>query len=509
MLRFQHLDVARRLHDKPSMALRRSARYGVLFALALGCGGVHRDRATGSGGAAGSDGTAGLGGGAAMGGAAAGGDAGRGGIGTAGASGGGASGSSADGGAVTDDAGAGGAVVQPRSVALASSSWDVRLALTVTKTQTDYGTPCTNTSFTLHVDPKGERLELISGRDGSVLTGELQEVTTGTPAPSYRASGALNLPTRDCQYSIVSVKELTLAGWDDDSDGIADHVEGQGRAQGSFILGDIGFVVELAFSLTGLPDSHGPSLALAGLSAIHPLDGVMLRASEPVSLASSVSLSDATNAAPHIDLVGETASNGALGTFSTSLVLPFGSTWNPTATGADLAGLPFTGALAPIHVLADPGLFAQDGFEAAPQALLAGAVVVSHVGAISALSGEHSLFVGAGSSATLHLAANTAVTKVRFSAQCFAQASGYAGGSPPFELAAVGGTRRVTVPSPATVGTQTDSGDAMWQYAGPKEDYDLALPEPGTDFVVRIAEPYCVGFCPPQRAVLIDDLVLE
>ena len=141
------------------MALRRSARYGVLFALALGCGGVHRDRATGSGGAAGSDGTAGLGGGAAMGGAAAGGDAGRGGIGTAGASGGGASGSGADGGAVTDDAGAGGAVVQPRSVALASSSWDVRLALTVTKTQTDYGTPCTNTSFTLHVDPKGERLE--------------------------------------------------------------------------------------------------------------------------------------------------------------------------------------------------------------------------------------------------------------------------------------------------------------------------------------------------------------
>ena len=108
-------------------ALRRSARYGVLFALALGCGGVHRDRATGSGGAAGSDGTAGLGGGAAMGGASAGGDAGRGGIGTAGASGGGASGSSADGGAVTDDAGAGGAVVQPRSVALASSSWDVRL----------------------------------------------------------------------------------------------------------------------------------------------------------------------------------------------------------------------------------------------------------------------------------------------------------------------------------------------------------------------------------------------
>ena len=498
------------------MALDRSAGSAVVFALALiGCGGVARQGATESGGAGG-NGSAASGGAVALGGQPAGGDAGRSGSGGGGASvggisgGGGTSGSDANGGAVTVDAGAGGTAGQTGNVPLASSSWDVQLAMTVTKTQINYGALCAQTSFTLHVDPQEEQLELISGRDGSVLTGELERVTTGTPAPSYRASATLTLPTPGCEYSTVSVKELTLAGWDDDSDGIADRVEGQGRAQGSFFVGDQGFQVELSFTLSGLPDSHAPSLALARPSPIHPLDGVLLRASEPVSIASTVSLSDVADAGKRVALLGATASNGALGSFSTSAVLAFGSTWSPTVTGTDLAGLPFTTALAPIQVLADPGLFAQDGFEATPQALLsAGAVVVSHVGTIAALSGDHSLFVPAGSSATLHLAATSAVSKVRFSAQSFSQASGYAAGSPPLELAAVGGTRRLTVPSSTTGATPTDTGDATWRYAGARADYDLALPEPGTEFVVRIAEPYCMGFCPPQQAVLIDDLVLE
>ena len=496
----------RPLLQKATMALDRGAGSALLFALALiGCGGVARQGATDSGGSGG-NGNAASGGAVALGGQAAGGDAGHSGSGSGGASGGGASGGGASGG----DAGAGGALAEPGQVPLASSSWDVQLALTVTKTQTNYVTPCPQTSFTLHVDPKGDRLELISGRDGSVLTGELERVTTGTPAPSYRASATLNLPTPGCQYSSVSVTELTLAGRDDDSDGIADRVEGQGQAQGSFIVGDQGFQVELTFTLSGLPDSHAPSLALAGPAPVHPLGGVTLRASEPVSLASSVRLSDVADGAQRVALAGATASNGAFGTFSTSLVLPFGSTWNATATGADLAGLPFSTEPAPIQVLADPGLFAQDGFEAAPNALLsAGALVVSHVGTIAALTGDHSLFVPAGSSATLHLAASSAVSKVRFSAQSFSQASGYAAGSPPLELAAVGGTRRLTVPNGTTAAAQTDTGDAMWHYAGPRQDYDLELPEPGTEFVVRIAEPYCMGFCPPQQAVLIDDLVLE
>jgi hypothetical protein len=304
------------------------------------------------------------------------------------------------------------------------------------------------------------------------------------------------------------VKALALTARDDDGDGIADRLEGQGQAQGSVIRGDQGFTVNLDFKLSGLPDVQRPSLIVP--TPLHPLDGVQVVASEPVALTCTLSLSDAATPANQVALTGYTASNGALGRFSSPMVLPFGSTWNLVAKGADLAGLSFITPTTAVKLLADPGLFAQDGFETAPRALLSGtAAVVSHVGTLSALTGTQSLFVAPGSSATLHLAGSQPLSHVRFSTRTLSTVSGFSAGTPPLAIATIGGSQRLMIPNRPTAAAPTATGDSTWPYAAPQQDYDLPLLEAGTDVVIRIAPSYCVGLCPTLQAVLLDDVVVE
>jgi hypothetical protein len=121
-------------------------------------------------------------------------------------------------------------------VPLSKSSWDV--TVTLRETASSGVIPCTRATFTLHVEPKGNLLELISGRDGSVFPGELNYVPT--PAPSYHSGGPLSLPSiGDCAVSSIVVNELALQAWDDEFDGVADVLEGTGKATATLIQGDL------------------------------------------------------------------------------------------------------------------------------------------------------------------------------------------------------------------------------------------------------------------------------
>jgi len=394
------------------------------------------------------------------------------------------------------------------SVTLGEGSWNTTLALTITKSVGTSSIKCTAAAFTLHLSPSGNALKAISGADGSVLVGGL--VSDTQSEHTYSVSQALPVPTRgDCDLSSINITELTLQASDADGDGTADGITGKGKANGMMILGDQGFTVELSFNLEGVPDATKPSLLLP--SNPHPLDGVLLRTSEPVALTSSVTLTSTGTDGESQLLSGNTASNGAFGNFSSAVILPFGSSWKLSATGGDLANLPFDiAALPPLAVLADPGVFAQDGFESAPALTLTGdAKIVASVGSVSANTGSKSLFVPPDSSASLHLVRGSGASSVRFSVRPLTMDSGGTASNLFAEAGVIGGKMRVRPAQPLVNTPSTTTSDGLWKYAGPKQDVTLPLTESGTDVAIRIAMPVCRGFCPPTQALLIDDLRVE
>jgi hypothetical protein len=180
--------------------------------------------------------------------------------------------------------------------------------------------------------------------------------------------------------------------------------------------------------------------------------------------------------------------------------------------GADLAGLALDLASAPsLTMVDDPLLFAQDGFESAPNALfLGGAKVVTAIGDLPAITGSHSLLVLPNSSATFHLARPSSTTRVRLNLRGLAEVSGEAlDGLLPIQVGVVGGVERVAPAAIAIEKAQTPTHDADWPYAGALHDVSIELTESGADVVLRVAPYVCYGLCPPAEALLIDDLRVE
>jgi hypothetical protein len=201
----------------------------------------------------------------------------------------------------------------------------------------------------------------------------------------------------------------------------------------------------------------------------------------------------------------------ALGWVSSPFIPPFQTAWTVSGTGADLGGLPidFTSTAA-VQVLADPGLFAQDGFESPPKMAITGDVkLVSGVGTLPPLAGAQSLLIPPNTSATFHLARPAATSVVRLSLQRLTNVNYMSGSGAPIEAGIIGGTFHVTGPLGAVMGTPTPTGDATWPYAAAKEEIKIELTESGPEVVVRVAPYGCNGLCPPPQAFLIDDLRIE
>jgi len=73
----------------------------------------------------------------------------------------------------------------------------------------------------------------------------------------------------------------------------------------------------------------------------------------------------------------------------------------------------------------------------------------------------------------------------------------------------IGGSVRVGLNEALPPTPSTTTNDSSWMYAGPTQAVTLPLTEAGTDVVIRFAPPACQGFCPPVRAMLVDDLRVE
>jgi len=412
------------------------------------------------------------------------------------------------GGSTVSDGHAGEGGAEGDSIPLAESSWNTSLALTVTKSAGIVNINCAATGFTLHVSPSGSNLKAIIGGVGFVQPGELIGDSAG--APTYSVSRALPVPaSSECDLESIELTQLALRASDADGDGTADRIGGRGKANGRVVVGDQGFTAELSFTLEGVPDTTQPTLVAP--SNPHPLDSVLLRTTEPIALTSSVTLTSTGTTSADQPLSGYTAGNGAFGYFSTPVILPFGSSWKVSATGGDLANLPFDiEALPPIAVLADPGLFAQDGFENTPALTLGGdAKIVTSVGTMGAITGNKSLFVPPDASASLHLARASGTSSVRFTVQSLMNDSGTTVSGLLAEAGVIGGSVRVRYDQPIMSTPSTDTSDNTWKYAGPKQEVTLGLTESGSDVVIRFATPVCRGLCPPARALLIDDLRVE
>jgi hypothetical protein len=409
------------------------------------------------------------------------------------------------------------------AVLLTTSSWDVVLTVTSAGPSTPFGLPvsCPPVAFTMHLDPDGsERLKATLGRDGQVMVGSLVENGDSYGLGADMADIALPSPG-GCGSQGFSMTQLALRGTDANGDRIAEALSGSGAGSGLDVVGDQGYAFPFTFELSGTPDVTAPHL-LVPADVLNPLDVVSLPASEPLALASQLNLEGTTS----VSLDAEASPQGipgvssaAVAGFTTSHILPFSGSWSIVGNAPDLAGLPLDPP-APVTTLADPGLFAEDGFEgAALAAATTGDVrVVTGVGALPALSGTQSLFAAPGASVTLHLARPAGTWTVRFAARALAPAPASSSASPQYDsvpsvrAGVVGGTSRPYATSVAA-GDAAATGDPTWVSAGPLGDVTIPIDEVGDDIVVRIAPRSsngCVGLCPPPApAWLIDDLRIE
>ncbi|WP_428265936.1 hypothetical protein [Haliangium sp.] len=211
-----------------------------------------------------------------------------------------------------------------------------------------------------------------------------------------------------CDVGRIEYRDMDLTIHDDDGDGRVDRV--RGTAAGRYVLTDGAFSAYLDFSaeLDGRLDRTPPRLVLANPDGPVPTSGlVRYWASEPLPRALEprlVSAGGGALPAPTVlPLFGDAIAGVEL---LQGEPLPFGVTaqlgFAPELT--DLAGNRGLSP-APITTVADPGLFALDGFEQDPVnvSLSGPAAVVAEIGTIGPISGTRSLHMYPGSTALLRI----------------------------------------------------------------------------------------------------------
>jgi hypothetical protein len=401
------------------------------------------------------------------------------------------------GGASTGDAGDVGSSQSP----LWTHAWDVRVKITPKNSQES--PLCAQLAFTLAFPSTGPGLQTIAARDGESWALTLAPQADGSLIQIGSDGGYL--PTRPSCGSVWSVKtsNLTLRVVGENLEGTASGVVTPE------MLSDYAQPaqdVELSFS--GTLDATAPALAVP-VEALNPITRLSMSASEALASA-NVQL---TGTSPPVALTLSAAQQGdALTQLFTEQVLPFSGSWQLSGSAADFAGHPLALGQT-LTTLADPGIFAQDGFEGALNALLdAGATVSDDTATVKPITGSHSLQIQDSHQATLHLKRSAAQQNLVFSAVEFyvpnqqvpasgTQFGGYA--------AVVGGTHRSSLSWSFTVNSASTNQSNPTTVTVP-------LTDPGSDVVVNLMAPASTtgpyGPDGPHYAVpslLIDDLHLE
>lgn len=358
----------------------------------------------------------------------------------------------------------------------------------------------------------------IAGAAGQAVSVPFARQSDGVRTLSSALSLAVDLlqGTSCALYDLV-YEQMQLTPVDDDGDGRVDRV--QGTASGTLELDTFsGTGLRFTATLEGALDRTPPHLLVLGSEQEHNvLTPIRIEASEPLPANTRLSLLFPDSNDQPIELAG----GDPLATTSftsPSFTLPFGASLIVARElpVRDLAGnespdeLPRT-----VQTMADPGLFAEDGFESPLRADLRGpAEVVASVGNLPALTGLQSLRMEPGSRLTVVIPRGPNDTRYALQARTLHH-----------DLADTDLFVKIAVGVPGTeiraestvafdIPPSAETGDDVWPYAGELREIDGVLPDTAGDTLVlsiQISGPQsaCLDGSPSELGLLIDDLRLE
>jgi hypothetical protein len=309
------------------------------------------------------------------------------------------------GGSSSDAVGGGGGATQASEVTLEASAWDARFDLMpVVDSAASASSSCKTFAGTLAfvADPGSGSLLAFWGKDGKLT--KTTWVSDG--GGKYHATAALDYTPPDCNptarpllYQGVTIGDLRLTAVDADGDGDPENLTGQGNGTFTDIDTSIGQVTggtfDVVATLSAKPDVTAP--VLTQVSNTSPFEAIGLTASEPLAQ-SSLQL----DGLPDVMFDAPTTQRPLMELYATGRILPLSGAWPLTGSARDFAGL--AAPSMEVHSLGDPGIFAQDGFEAAPLATLSERASIVEGSAGSPLEpGQHALLLDASASALFHL----------------------------------------------------------------------------------------------------------
>ncbi|MCC7539647.1 MAG: hypothetical protein IT379_25720 [Deltaproteobacteria bacterium] len=381
-------------------------------------------------------------------------------------------------------------------------------------------------AFTLRLETVADGLRAILGRSGTVAEVMLAGRGDGTftyEAPMFggisvgvdRAPGSCGGAV-GAQYERIEIRLESTPGE------TVGRVVGTASGRISFTGGDVIWDEAFRATLDGPLDTTAPDYRTNVVEEPHhPLDGFVVRTSEPLPRSVGVGLAGIGPLEPV--LVEPTAGAAAFFSLPTGTVLPWGTSLSVVFMPGliDLAGNEATPVPeAPPETLADPGLLAQDGFESAVRLWQMGDVIVvaPGVGSPAPISGTGSLFVGPGDFSgglgggriTARLAIPAGGTRLRARFRTLGEFPG-SGFWNSIRLAAPNARVVERVSLPPSAGGAAPSGLARLPYASEVLELDVPLPAGASGEVLLDIDNRlgCGGLPPPPTGILLDDLRIE
>jgi hypothetical protein len=320
-----------------------------------------------------------------------------------------------------------------------------------------------------------------------------------------------------CGVGAVHYETMTLETFDTDDNGSVDLV--QGTATGSVGGLDIFDAGQFTATIKGTLDTTPPRLTVRGPTTNQLVLGdLVVEASEPMPAGARVFMTSDTDGA-RIDLLPFPQDQPAIMSFvpPPDVLLPFGDTMRLEVLPRveDLAGNVGSLDTPSITTIADPQLFAQDGFETGANVTLSGdASLVASVDSVPAITGGTSLLLEPGGSATLRITlpdsgGNPQTLGLQLRGLFRGGNDSFVDGDVVLVLPGTG--ERVQALFPEAEDT-TQTGDQPWRHVGPVTPLEVALPAGATGevlVVLRVAAPaLCGEGSAPESAVLIDDVAM-
>lgn len=377
--------------------------------------------------------------------------------------------------------------------------------------------------FTLHLTPTREGADAIAGTYGDAESFSLAGAST------LRLTSPVSIAIEDpgycASYGPMGYEAMEIALTDSDGDGAPDRLGGTASGSIELIGGDVIWSATFTATLRGELDREPPSLTVtSGIDAINPVDGVAVRASEPLPAGTAITLVGPTdeNIVPLAPIEGRAATYATPSGALLAWGIPYDVLVAPRLV--DLAGnLPASVPLR-ITTAADPGIQPEDGFEGGAHALLGGeAALVDATDGATVIAGARSLMVppppmfsgtgGGRITMRLAVASGESTLHLRYRFLANQVSGGYFFGSTGVHVRGA-----ATAALPLTVGI----GDADWvesgiagaQFIGPPASIDMPLPGAAASagevvLDIDVRSPVCGGPLPELAGIMIDDVFID